>query len=384
MDDYEDVKELLKPRRDIKASDELHMKVRKALDRYCRRRIARKWWFGGISLSAVAAVLMLVSMPSGMSAKEILTQAMEALGNADSIAMVIEVRTRPVENFRYIDLEDDFVTHHMDIVCSEARLSWRIDKGGRVAMGNGRDIYTWLPSMNLGWHIKGSGYENVLGYMSALLNPGKILETELDNCIGNSNAEYKVNKTGDEIILTVHAGPQGSFDNPYLLNTSIVESESIREYVIDAGSKRLKSVTVSVVSGKREVVVLRVSDIRYGEASEDIYSLPDGISFVEFDNQPDGLKGLGAEEAASALLNAFADWNEDVIDRMVASEMQHAIYRELYLGARLDSVGRAFTSGAGNTVFVPYTLKLRDGTLQRHNIALQKTDAGGWVVVGGL
>ena len=33
MDDYKDIKELLTPRHDIKASDELRCKVRKALDR---------------------------------------------------------------------------------------------------------------------------------------------------------------------------------------------------------------------------------------------------------------------------------------------------------------------------------------------------------------
>ena len=112
--------------------------------------------------------------------------------------------------------------------------------------------------------------------------------------------------------------------------------------------------------------------------------LPNGIKFVEFDNQPDGLNGLSAEEAASTFLNAFADWDEDVIDKMLERELQHAFYREYYQGAKLCSIGRAFMSGSGNSVFVPYTLKLRDGTSQRHNIALQRTNSGGWVVAGGL
>ncbi len=47
--------------------------------------------------------------------------------------------------------------------------------------------------------------------MSALLAPWKILETELDNCVNNCNAEYKVCKTKDEIILTIHSEPQGDF-----------------------------------------------------------------------------------------------------------------------------------------------------------------------------
>lgn len=142
--------------------------------------------------------------------------------------------------------------------------------------------------------------------------------------------------------------------------------------------------TVSVVSGKREVVVLKVTDIRYGVPRENMYLPPNGIRLVEFDDQPDGLRGLSAEEAATTFLSAFADWNEEIIDKMLPREIQNAIYRRHYQGARLDSIGRAFTSGSGNSVFVPYTLRFPDGTSQRHNIALQKTDSGGWVVAGGL
>lgn len=384
MDDYKEITKLLKPLHDIKASDELRQKVRKVLARDQRTGIARKWLFGGISLSAVASVLLLMFLPSGISAKEILTHAIDAFENTESIDMVVEVRTRPVENFRYIDINENFINHNILIASSDSILRWRIDKGERIATGNGNDIYTWIPSLNLGWHIKGSDNENVLGYLATLLKPWEILQAELDNCISNSNVEYKVNKKENEIILTIHAYPQGNFDNPYLLNTSISESESIRKYLIDADSKRLKSVAISVVSGKREVVVLRISNISYGMLSENICMLADGIRFVEFNDQPDGLKGLSAEEAASTFLNAFADWNEDIIDKMMAREIQNAIYKKHYQGASLDSIGSAFTSGLGNSVFVPYTLKLRDGTLQRHNIALQETGSGGWIVVGGL
>lgn len=384
MDDYKDIKELLRPRRDIKASEGLRRRVHSALDREQRVRMTRKWLFGGISLSAVAAVLLLVLIPSGLSAKEILTEAINALARVESIEMVVEVRTRPVENFRYIDLNEGFVTHHINIVQSDSLLKWRVDKGERVATGCGRDIHTWLPALRLGWHLDDVDNESVLGYMAGLLAPCEILKTELENCMGNDEAEYKVSKTGNEIVLTVHAAPQGNFDNPYLLNSSIAESENVRRYVIDADSKRLKSATVSVIYGNREIVVLKMSAINYGQPKNDICRLDDGIKFIETESQPDGLKGLSAEEAASSVLNAFADWDEGVLDKVMRREMSDATYREKFSGAKLISVGRAFTSGMGSSIFVPYTLELRDGTLHRHNISLQKTDTDGWVVVGGL
>lgn len=383
MEDYKEIRELLKPRRDIKASDELRRKVRTALDKKRTNRMLKNWVFGGISLSAVAAVLLLVLIPSGMSAKEILSQAIEAMRNYDSIEMVVDVRTRPVENFRYIGLDDEFVTHHIDIVASDSLLNWRIDKGERVALSNGKDIYTWIPSVKLGFHITDTENENVLGYMANLLTPSMILESELQNCISNSNAEYKVSKSGSEIILTVHAEAQGNFDNPYLLNCSISESENVRRYVIDANSKELKSATVSVLSGGREIVVLKVVSISHNNKNY-AFLLPEDIKFVETENLPVGLKGLSAVEAASAILNAFSEWNVDILDKVMMHEVSEAAYREQFSDSRLISVGNPFTSGAGNSTFVPYTLKLRDGSVQRHNIALQQTDSGGWVVVGGL
>ena len=202
MDDYKEIKELLKPRREIKASNELRLKVIRAVKRKNRKRVVRNWVFGGISLSAVAAVLLLVFVPSGMSAKEILAEAINALGGTEDIEMIAEVRTRPVENFKYIDVTENFVTHHIYIADSDSLPRWRIDKGERVATGNGTDIYTWMPALKLGWHLPESEEEKVLGYMATLLTPRKILETELANCIGGKGGEYTVNKSGDDIILT--------------------------------------------------------------------------------------------------------------------------------------------------------------------------------------
>ena len=122
MEEYKEIKELLKPRLDIQASDELRLKVIRAMERKNRKQVVCKCVFGGISLSAVAAVLLLVLVPSGMSAKEILAEAINAFGGTEDIEMTVEVRTRPVENFRYIDINEDFVTHQIYISESDSLL----------------------------------------------------------------------------------------------------------------------------------------------------------------------------------------------------------------------------------------------------------------------
>lgn len=384
MDDYREIKELLKPRRDIKASDELRLKVRHTLLRETKKQAVRKWLFRGISLSAVAAVLLIVLLPSGISAKEVLTEAIKAFSKAENIEMIVDIRTRPLENFRFIDINENFVGHHIDLMATDSLLRWRIDKGGRIAIGSGKDIHTWLPELNIGWHLSHSDNENVLGYMANLLSPQKILETELTNCLDKEGAEFTVKKDGKHIILTVHANPEGDFENPYTLNTSIFESENIRKYIIDADSKRLVSATVSIKVGKREIEVLKISDITYDMKPRNIYLLPEDIQFIEMEKQLEGLKNLTAEEAATTILNAFADWNDSILSKVVHPNISDAAYRKRFSGSKLISIGQSFTSGANNSIFVPYTLELKDGTVQRHNIALQKTDSGGWTIVGGL
>jgi len=384
MEDYKEIKEMLKPRRDIKASEELRNKVDSALERKGRKQAIREWTFGGIGLSAVAAILIFVLIPSGMSATEVLAEAIKALGETEYIEMTVDIRTRPVENFGYIGINEDFVAHNIYIADSDSLLKWRIDKGERVATGNGSDIYVWLPSLKLGMHLSDVDNERVLGYMSTLLTPGKVLETELYNYTSGDGAEYMVNKKGSEIILTVHAAPQGNFENPYLLNTSISESENIRRYVIDADTKRLKSATVSVISRNREITVLDISVINYGRRKDDICRLADGIRYVETENQLVGLTGLSAEESALIVLNAFANWDSSILDKVMPREISDIAYKEKFSGSRLISIGRSFTSGTGRTIFIPYTLELRNGSIHRHNIALQETYSGGWIVTGGL
>lgn len=384
MEDYKEIKEMLKPRRDIKASEELRHKVNSALERSGRKQAIREWTFGGIGLSAVAAILIFVLIPSGMSAKEILAEAIKAIRGTEYIEMTVDIRTRPVENFGYIGINEDFVAHNIYIADSDSLLKWRIDKGERVATGNGSDIYVWLPSLKLGMHLSEIDNERVLGYMATLLTPKKVLETELYNCTSGDGAEYKVNTKGSEIILTVHAAPQGNFENPYLLNTSISESENIRRYVIDADTKRLKSATVSVISRNREITVLNISAINYGRRKDDICRLADGIRYVETENQLVGLTGLSAEEAALIVLNAFVNWDNSILDKVMPREVSDIAYKDKFSGSRLISIGRSFTSGTGRSIFVPYTLELRNGSIHRHNIALQETYSGGWIVTGGL
>ena len=387
MDDYKEIKSRLKPDYEITASEELRKKVRYALNAkgYPNKRARRfSWLISGIGISTVAVCLLVILWPSGLSANKLLTEAIDALLDVESIEMTVDVRTRPMENFQYIDVEEKFITHKIDISKLDSMVRWKIDKGERIAVGNGTDINIWVPSLDMGLHLSNGKEEKVLGYLSSLLSPRKILEKELENCVNDKGSKCKVEEIGCETILTVHSSPKGDFENPYLLNTSIPESESVRRYVIDTKTKRLKSAVVGIMVQGKEIEVLRVDSINYNPKLKDLTTLPSNIRFVDVEARPSGLSGLSAEEAAATVLSAFSDWNSEILDKAFLPDIAEKMYRKAYIGSELISIGSQFTSGMGQSVFVPYVLKHRDGSIQRHNIALQRNDSAGWIVVGGL
>lgn len=385
MDEYKDIKDLLKPRRDFVASDVLRNRIDLTLDSFTHKR-KPIWWLWSVGASCVAAAALLVFLLSpGLSAKEILTETINGIFNTDCIKMTVEVRTRPTENFRYINLAEDFVVHDILIAKSDSTILWRIDKGGRTALGNMDGLYNWVGQLNIGWRMNNTDPKELLGEMAILLSPEKILESELQNCIYNSDAHYDVDKKNGEIILTVHYKPQGDFSNPYRLNTSIAESENVRSYVIDAATKHLKSASVSIINGKQKIEVLKITEIVYDATSQNLLALPSGIKFINIShNSLQGLIGLSAVEAASAFLNALETWNMSILENTVDYNMLSAVYEKDLKGSVLVSVGKSFTSGNDGLTFVPYTLLLSNGMQKQHNLALHKNDQGGWIIVGGL
>lgn len=386
MNNYDDIKRALKPRLEFKASDDLRRRVNATIDRRIRKKTALRWLWGiGMAISA-AALTGLLFIPTGMSAKEALTAALKSTNSMESVKMVAEIRTRPTENFRYISPDYGFVIHQINSVKIDSITYWRIDKGGRIAAGNDSDIYTWILDIGIGWHYRDTSADEHLGYLSVFLSPAKLLEAELTQCDNDANAEYRVTEKGEDILLTVKARRQGDFRNRYKLNASISESDNIRSYVIDRNSKRLKSASVSIKHGKQEITVLKIKSISYDSPTLDLTARPANIKFIDVSESvmPQGLLALSATEAASVLLTAFEPWDTAIINRAIEPELSDAMYKRHLQGAKLLSVGQSFESGNEEITFVPYRLKLADGSIKKHNLVLRKTPQEGWRVVGGL
>lgn len=385
MNEYKDIRDFLKPRKEIKASAKLKESVNQAIEESCRARNGKGMRLACVAFIAAAVVAIVLLLPTRMTAHEVLAEAINSIKGMTHIEMVVQVRTRPLENFSFIDINGDFVEHRIEIANSDSACAWRIDKGGRTAMGKDGNTYMWIKSLNVGWHYNNTPRADILGYLSVLTSPEKILEQELEQSMSEAGAEYKVTNNGDEILLDVHSQPKGNFENPYLLNTSIEESENIRRYRLDTKTRRLRSVSVRIITGGKEVEVLRISNINYDSRFQNITQLPTDVHFVEYrEDMVPGLAGLSAAEVASAVLNAFKTWDMEILYRMIEPSFAEAAYKPELKGATLLDVGQPFTSGNGDNIFVPYRLQLANGNIKQHNLALKKLSNGGWIVTGGL
>ncbi len=384
MDNYADIKKLITPVREIKASDELHDRIETIFVRQRRKAAMRHRLVWGLSTAIAAAMVVIafISMPFRLSAKEVLSNALDALKRVDSVSMQIDVRTSPSGNFSYIDLSADFVPHTVVSAGFDSVPSWSIDKGGRVALGSDNGIFCWLVEPGLGW----TGYHSanaVLASFETFISPQSILEAELRLCKNEKGSRYSIEKNKDEIVLTVHADPQGDFANTYVLNSSIPESENIRRYVIDSSTQLLKGATVSVIYDGKEIEVLRITDIRYGNASP-LLAPPADITFVDINSLSGGFGNLTAEEATRKFLTALETWDTSVIYQMMDPEFAEGEFKTIYNGANLLDVGKGFRSGLYAGVFVPYRIQLRNGVEKAFNLALKCSADGGWEWDGGM
>lgn len=387
MDEYKDLKDLLKPRRDIKASDSFRRKIKGETDIRTGHIISRRWFWGGaLSLGAtVAAVLILIFVPAGMSAKQVLAETISALKKAGNIEMKVKIRTESREIFSQINPDAEFTTHDIKLQRADSAQYWYISKGERTAEKNSNGLYMWLEKFNIGWHYS-QQQPNVLGYLNVLMQPEDIFESELQYTLSNPASNHKITKKNGEILLTIHSPRKGDFSNPYALNTSIDESENIRRYVIDERDFHLKSASVSIVVDSREIEVLKVTDIDYNPKEFNLPSIPDHICFIEDDNQQRaGIPGLDPRETAYVFLNALSTWDTGILHKFLSDEEAEEIYRSTYEGASLLSLGQPFKSGSNQyMVFVPYILRLNDGYIKKMNIALVKYPESNWVFDGGL
>ncbi len=319
---YGELYEMLTPRREIKASADLRRRIADTVDR--REAAGRRsvWFKALIPAAAAAAVVVLLLIPTGMSAKELLTSALDAIRNERSVSVELDVRTAPADNFSYIDDGLPFVAHTLQAVHGDSTMIWHADKGWRQACGNGKECWVWLKG-GIGWRL--DDYDaQVLNYLSIFLTPQKIIEAELEAALLSDGSDYDITHGNGEINLIVRSSAQGDYANPYMLNRSVAGSNNVRRYTFDSKSRTLKRASVSIIRPDgSECEVIRLRSISFAPLDPTrLCNVPYDIPLIdETSSRPQihGFAGATPTEVAKAVLGAFQSWNTDIIYKVMDS-----------------------------------------------------------------
>ena len=363
--------------------------VSKTPERRPRRRLV-SLLSGVVSAAAVVIVVLTFGLNTpARAARNRLTQAIASMEGLRSIRIELRIRTSEQENFDYIDPHREFVPHTLEAIYSP-RLLWRVEKPGRKALYDGEHTYLWFDSLNDG--LIQPYAPDAIGMLNLLIDPSQLLELERQLTRAHTGARYELRREAEVLYLTVISPAQGDFSqSDHERNTSIIESNTRREYRFDALNGRLLGARVTLLAEEGERALLEIDRITYDAPLDTatLTVLPEGINWTDQTrNTPSPrLTGIDAKEAARLILAAFATWDNEILDEALRSYGAHArkLLQSRYAGATVERLSEPVRSGKYPGWFIPCTLRMGDGSRERIRLALRNDNsAGSWVVDGGL
>ena len=355
-----------------------------------RNRIYRLFGTMAAAAAIFAGVLLLSVRTPALAARKHFGSAVAAMNDLKTLRIGLLIRTAPHENFAYTD------PSLPPIPCTVTAeyggtTRWRIEKAGRIALCDGESVRTWLPEFGEGWRRKAEGYRPEEEF-ALLLDLQRLLLAEQAQAFRTKGAQYEITEDAATVRLTVAMPARGDFSqSDYLLNSSIAESNTLREYRFDKESGRLLDLCISAVlpDGGRSVL-LESTGIAYDEPIDRaIWEVPEGIEWIDLAEPVSGaqLVDISAEEAAARVLRAIGSWDETLLDEAL-HYYGTDIRKELeahYRGLAVIAIGQAVRSGQYAGVFVPCKVLLANGKTEKLMLALRNDNPEKcWLVDGGL
>lgn len=368
------------------------------------RRIAMRQQYGkmGLGIAAAAVLALVLFVPWGgrhraeATAAEVFAQAIEATANLHSVHIKLNVRTLPADSFELIGLDYDFVPHEMWKEFGQSP-KWRVEKAGRVVVMDGQESLLWIrghqPSDG-GLACKGGVNTGFVGWLLGLLDVDQVLDSQLRLAQANGwelGLKHHVLDGAPKLVVSVEAKAQGDFTNDYLKNKSISAADNRRVYCFDEATKRLEDLKVWVHTEQGDVLVLEITDVAYNcDVKSDLFALalPDN---VVWDQEPqvlpdnDRYARMSPAEAASAFFEACQAENWDEFLKFYPVSSVEPRIKQYLGGLEIISLGEPFQSGQYPGWFVPYEIKLKMGTVRKHNLAVRNDNAAHrYMVDGGI
>ena len=387
---------------DVLDAQEKSQKTISAAARPRTRRIIMKSSIGKVAAAAVIIIALTLSLnlwkkSIPLAAAQILANATEAVNNLQSIHINARMRTLPRDNFAYISLEHDFVPIEMWKRTNDTGLvQWRIDKPGRLVLMDGESTVLFIKP---GYACKSGPSPNYYCYDSYwcghILDVNKLLENELSKAGQSEDAKLYITaekKIDGSDVLTVDVTVQAKVDkDDYLRNKFVSDSDFRRVYYFDANTHLLKSFEIYVITDEGEVKIFETTSIEYNPQIDDSIFTLELSNDVVWDKEPQILpdnekyENMTPREAATAFFTACAQENWDEYLKFNSQSHVSQSTKDYLGGLEIISIGEPFQSGGYSGWFVPCEIKLRNGYVKKHNLALRKDNpANRWQVDGGI
>uniref|UniRef100_Q01V64 Uncharacterized protein n=1 Tax=Solibacter usitatus (strain Ellin6076) TaxID=234267 RepID=Q01V64_SOLUE len=339
------------------------------------RKTSRPMWrWAAVACAAAALLLVLPLLPVKSTGVPLLAQSVQAMANVHTVHITGRIRTLPHDNFELIGTQYDFVPIEIWREFSTPP-RWRVEKPGRVVVMDGQSSVLYFKTTNEA--VKGTPNAGFLEWLRPLLDPQSILQNEL---AAARRGEARAAVSGSTVAM--HRQARGNFANDWARNKSITESDHTAVYRFDQTGKRLEGLQVLVAN----VLVAEFTEFRYDEEfppSLFVSPVPANASW-ETDAKPASVSFTGPKEAVVYFFDALAKEDWDAVLQVMQRSTVHPGVKSTYGGLQVISIGEAFQSGLYAGYFVPYQVRLRDGTVKSHKIAIRNDNpAHQWVVDGG-
>jgi outer membrane lipoprotein-sorting protein len=349
----------------------------------------RRW-----TLAACAAALLIFLLPivplhlgGGHStpAFSVLAQSIDAMSDLQTIHLTGRMRTAPGDNFELIGTDYGFVPLELWRQYNPSR--WRVEKPGRIVVMDGQSSILYISQSNA--YMKASPQAGFVDWLQPLLNPEGILQSELDSAKKGLSVAT-VSEADGTTTLTVQRNAAGSFANTWARNKSIAESDHTCIYKFDSATKRLESLQVLIRAGGQDVSVLELSSIRYNEVLPDTLfalQIPEGAAqLTTAETMPATSASIsGPKETAEYFFNGFARKDWDAVLNVFPMNPIPDRMKSAYGGLSIESIGEPFQSGLYPGYFVPYRVRMVDGSEKSMNLAVRNDNPQKrWTVDGGF
>ena len=346
--------------------------------------------------AAVAVIAMILVFRPGTTpmyaASDFFHSAIEYFTGHPSFVATLDVRTRSHDNFSYIDMRRRFIRHTMAVDPQTGR--WSLEKSGRKAVNDGQYIWQWMPKVEYGWKFD-SNDVGVIDDFAFLLDPIALLKSEEAIAASSEGAVAKKSENDNTITLVVTSPAQGEYVDNVGLNTSILESDTRREYTFDKQTGRLLTLEIYAKAYGITRCVVKLTNIKYNTSiPQTLFYVPEDIRWT--DNTTEGVKksveglpvdefaALSAEETVKKMFEAMNSWDEDVLKLVLRGSDLNAISK-IYRGCTLIECGESFRSGVYTGVYVLCKVKLSNGKEENLVIAMRKDNPWKiWINDGGL